>query len=457
SLCTIKALAASLFAVGATVLVIGGASAQDEPLPQTLFTNVNVWNGTSDGLVENARVLVEGNLIKTVGDETLKGGAHAVIIDGGGRTMLPGFIDMHAHLATAEGLPDGRDEWDAYAIGAIAAHNLVLFLDQGFTTVRGAGGPDLGLAKAINAGRIPGPRFYPSGPWLTQTGGHADLGYWTDPVGFKDYSELTETSHVVDGSAEILKAVRYNLRKGATQIKLMAGGGVSSAFDPIHVTQFTEDEIRTAVEAAEDWGTYVLVHAYHDRSVNRAIDAGAKSIEHGALISEATVKRMADEGVVWSLQGFVGFDSFSDPAKMPDFFSELQKAKAIQLFEGWPKVSAWAKKHGVFIVSGGDTFGVELMKKNIENIIIETVLGFTPQEALVHATSNPGKMIKEMGLMDPGLDPYPDGKLGVIEAGAYADLLIVEGNPLEDLTVLRDYQSNLRVIMKDGEFHKNTL
>jgi imidazolonepropionase-like amidohydrolase len=437
-------------------LLVAPAWAQDEAPAQVLFKNVNIFDGKADKLAEGMSVLVEGNLIKQVGKD-LKGRDDAQVIDGGGRTLMPGLIDMHSHLATAEGLPDGRDGWDAYAIGAIAAHNLVLFLEQGFTTTRGAGGPDLGLAKAVKAGRIPGPRFYPSGPWLSQTAGHADLGYWTDPVGFRDYSEMTETSHVVDGRAEVLKAVRYNLRKGATQIKLMAGGGVSSIFDPLNVTQFTEDEIRAAVEAAEDWGTYVLVHAYHDRSVNRAIDAGVKCIEHGALVSEETVKRMADEGIVWSLQGFMGFKSFADPSKMPSFFSEDQKKKAIKLFEGFPQVAAWAKKYGVFIVSGGDTFGVDFVKHNIENVIVETELGFTPFEALKHATSNPGKMLKEMGLMAHELDPYPDGKLGVIEPGAYADLLVVEGNPLEDLTVLRDYRSNLRIIMKDGQFFKNTL
>jgi imidazolonepropionase-like amidohydrolase len=142
---------------------------------------------------------------------------------------------------------------------------------------------------------------------------------------------------------------------------------------------------------------------------------------------------------------------------MPAFFSEDQKNKAIQLYEGFPRVSAWARKHGVFIVSGGDTFGTEFVKHNIENVIVETELGFTPLEALQHATVNPGKMLKEMGFMAPALDPYPDGSLGVIKPGAYADLLIVEGNPLEDLTVLRDYTTNLRLIMKDGMIYKNTL
>ena len=430
--------------------------AQNETPNRVLITNVNLWDGTTDSLNNNQSVLIEGNLIRQIGSSISAPGG-ATVIDGGGRTLMPGLIDMHSHLATAEGLLDGRDEWDAYAIGAIAAHNLVLFLEQGFTTTRGAGGPDLGLAKAIRAGRIPGPRLYPSGPWLSQTGGHADLGYWTDPIDFRDYSELTETSYVVDGRAEILKAVRHNLRKGATQIKLMAGGGVSSVFDPLHVTQFTGDEMRAAVEAAEDSGTYVLVHAYHDRSVNRAIDAGVKSIEHGALISEETVKRMAEEGIVWSLQGFLFYKAYSNPSKMPSYLSEDQKRKATQVFESFHRVAAWARKHGVFIVSGGDTFGTKFVKHNIENVIVETELGFTPFEALQHATYNPGKMLKEMGLMAAGLDPYPDGKLGVIEPGAYADLLIVEGNPLEDLTVLRDYRKNLKVIMKDGRFFKNTL
>jgi imidazolonepropionase-like amidohydrolase len=196
-----------------------GALAEDPP-KLTLITNVNIFDGVNDGLAEGMSVLIEGNLIKTISADAIEADG-ATVIDGGGRTLMPGLIDMHSHLGTAEGLADGRDEWDAYAIGAIAAHNLVLFLEQGFTTTRGAGGPDLGLAKAVKAGRIPGPRFYPSGPWLSQTAGHADLGYWTDTVDFRDYSELTETSHVVDGRDEILKAVRYNLRRGATQIKLM--------------------------------------------------------------------------------------------------------------------------------------------------------------------------------------------------------------------------------------------
>jgi imidazolonepropionase-like amidohydrolase len=420
-----------------------------------LIKNVQVWNGTSDQTV-SANVLVEDNLITQIaaGISPPNG---ATIIDGKGGTLIPGLIDMHSHLGTSEGLDFGRDNYDAFAIGAVAAHSLTSFLDQGFTTTRGAGGPTLGLAKAIKNELIPGPRMYPSGPWLSQTSGHADLGYWSDPVGFEDYSEITETSHVVDGRDEVIKATRYNLRKGATQIKIMAGGGVSSLYDPLNTTQFTLDEMKAIVEICEDWGTYVLAHAYHDRSVNRAIDAGVKCIEHGALLSETTVKRMAEENVVWSIQGLMGFKVFSDPDNIPSFFNEDQRQKAMQLPNGFKQVAAWARKHGVFMISGGDTFGRKFVAQNIENVIVEEELGFTPQEALVHATSNPGKMLKEMGFMAKELDPYPDGRLGVVAPGAYADLLIYNGNPLEDLSVLRDYKNNLKLIMKDGKIYKNTL
>lgn len=433
-------------------MLSGAAMAAQEKSPaQVLFKNVNVFNGTDNKLYKRQSVLVEGNLIKSISDKPIKANAKATVIDGAGRTLMPGLIDMHSHLATGEGLPEGRDDWDAYAIGAIAGRNLIILLDQGFTTTRGAGGPELGLAKAVNAGRIPGPRYFPSGPWLSQTSGHADLGYWTDPIGFKDYSELTETSHVVDGVPEVLRAVRYNLRKGATQIKIMAGGGVSTIFDPLHVVQFTPDEMQAAVQAAKDWGTYVMAHAYHDDSVNRAIDAGVRVIEHGFLMSEKTVKRMEKEGVALSLQGFVGIQSFANPEEIT-FFTEDQRAKARRINESGKKMIQWARKHKLLIVSGGDTFGLQLLNQNIENVIIETELGFTPYEALLHSTSNAAEVLSWSG----ELNPYKDGSLGVIESGAYADLLIVDGNPLEDLTVLRK-RENLRVIMKDGKIYKNTL
>jgi imidazolonepropionase-like amidohydrolase len=439
------------FALGLSWIAFQPSVAQESDLPaQILIKNVEIFDGIQDRLV-SGNVLVEGNLIKAVGKSVEADSSILTVIDGQGRTLMPGLIDMHSHLATGEGLAEGRDDWDAYAIGAIAGRNLVTLLEQGFTTTRGAGGPELGLAKAVNKGRIPGPRYFPSGPWISQTAGHADLGYWTDPVGHKDYSELTETSHVVDGVPEVLRAVRYNLRKGATQIKLMAGGGVSSEFDPLHVTQFTLEEMKAAVQAAEDWGTYVLVHAYHDRSINRAIDAGARTIEHGFLMSEETIQRMAAEGVALSLQGFMGIQSFANPEEIT-FFTDDQRAKARQVNERGKQMIEWARKHNVLIISGGDTFGADLLAKNIENVIIEAEFGFTPFEALKHSTSQAAEVLSWSG----GLNPFKEGPLGVVKEGAYADLLLIDGNPLEDLTVLRD-RDNLTVIMKDGEIYKNTL
>jgi imidazolonepropionase-like amidohydrolase len=231
----------------------------------------------------------------------------------------------------------------------------------------------------------------------------------------------------------------------------MGGGGVSSEFDPLHVTQLTLEEMKAAVQAAEDWGTYVMVHAYHDRSVNRAIDAGARCIEHGFLMSENTIKRMAKEGVALSLQGFVGIQSFAKPEEIT-FFSKDQQAKALRINQNGKKMIELAQKHGVLIVSGGDTFGVDLLEQNIENVIFEVELGFSPYEALKHATSNAAEVLSWSG----ELNPFKEGPLGVIEPGAYADLLVIDGNPLEDLTVLRN-RDNLKVIMKDGKIYKNTI
>jgi imidazolonepropionase-like amidohydrolase len=230
------------------------AQAQDEPR-QVLFTNVNVFDGVNDGLMENVSVLVEGNLILQIGKD-VKARDDAKTIDGGGNTLMPGLINVHSHLCVQEGLPWGRDNWDQMALGAMTGDLLKDFLQQGFTTTRDLGCNTLGIAKAVRAGRIVGPRIFSSGGWLSQTGGHADLGRWNDPLnGAKDDLERAGQNHVVDGVPAVIKATRHNFRGGATQIKIMAGGGVSSEFDPIHMTQFTLDEMKAIVSIAEDYGS----------------------------------------------------------------------------------------------------------------------------------------------------------------------------------------------------------
>ena len=426
------------------------AVAQDAP-NRVLFTNVNIWDGNSDGLQNGMSVLVEGNLVTQIA-ASISVPRDATVIDAGGRTLIPGLIDMHSHLSIMEGMLDGRDSFDQMAMGAMTGSVMRSYLDQGFTTTMDLGGNMLGVAKAVNLGRIPGPRIFPSGGFLSQTGGHGDTGRFNDELDATNRLEEVDFAHIVNGRPEVLQAARHNFRAGATQIKIMGGGGVASEFDPLHAIQFTLDEMKAAVEIAEDYGSFVTVHAYHDGSVNRAIDAGVRLIQHNFLVSEETIIRMKEEGVALSLQGWVALVQFGDVDQIT-FFSPDQKAKGKQVNAGARQMIEWAREHGILIVSGGDMFGQLNAPMQAENLLIEETVGFTPVEILRHATSNAATVLGWTG----GMNPYKYGTLGVIEEGAYADMILVEGNPLEDLSIIRDYTNNFRVIMKDGQIWKNTL
>jgi imidazolonepropionase-like amidohydrolase len=423
--------------------------AQDEAPTQFLFTNVNVWDGTSGGL-QKADVLIQGNLIAQVapGIEAPSG---ATVIDGGGRTLMPGLIDMHSHLCFAEGVEEANSDYDQMAMGAFTGQFMVDYLQQGFTTARDAGCNILSIARAVNRGRIPGPRLYPSGGFLSQTGGHADWGRFNELLGRSPSDmEFYGVGHIVNGRAEVLRAARHNLRAGATQIKIMAGGGVGSQWDPLHMTQFTEYEMRAAVEVAEDYGTYVLIHAYHDRSINRAIDAGIRVVEHGFLMSEETMIRMVEEDVALSLQAVMSIEAFANPEEIT-FFTPDQQEKARQVNTGAVQMLEWARKHGVLLVTGGDMFSSAYGPRQADNLIIMKDYGFAPVEILRTGTSNAAEVLSWSG----GMNPYKDGPLGIIAEGAYADVILVDGDPLEDIDMIgRDH---VRVVIKDGVIYKNTL
>lgn len=439
--------------------------AQGEDKPTLIhIKGVKIWDGRADAVVE-ADVLIENNLVKAVGKDLEADGA--IVIDGKGGTVIPGLIDMHAHHAIHEGMLEGRNSYDQMAIGAITGERLRDYLDQGFTTSRDAGGNVSSVAKAVRLDRIPGPRIYSSGGFISQTGGHADTGMITDQVGDRDILARSGFGHVVNGVAEVKEAVRHNLRGGATQIKVMAGGGVASEFDPIHMTQFTFEEMKAAVDVAADYGTYVLVHAYHDRAVNRAIDAGVRCIEHNFLVSEDTIKRMKKEGVALSIQSVMSLEAFHpDNVAKISFFSADQKSKAVMVNSGASQMLEWALKHDLIMVTGGDMFDAANVNRQIENIMYLKTVGFSNLQALKTATSTAGHVLGWCGGMNPYKDAYPnlteDEKaekgigLGVVEPGSYADLLIIDGNPLEELEILRD-RDNLQLIMQDGKIWKNTL
>lgn len=427
----------------------GFATAEEEKARQVLFSNVNIFDGVSAELIEGGSVLVEGNLIKAVSADTIDA-PDAYAVDGEGRTLMPGLIDMHSHLCIRNGMLEFRDDYDQMANGAYTAIAMQDYLDQGFTTARDAGCNVLGIAKAVNNGIVPGPRIFPSGAFLSQTGGHADTGSFNDIPGDIDDLEAHMFGFIADGIPEVQRAARHNLRNGATQIKVMAGGGVASEFDPLHTTQYSPEELKAIVEVANDYGTYVLVHAYHDRSVNRAIDAGVRVIEHNFLVSEETIIRMKEEGVALSVQAVQSLEAFGNPEAIT-FFSADQKAKATQVNSGARQMMEWAVKHELILVTGGDMFGPDVVRQADNIIWFNDEVAKNPHLSLLTATSNAAEVLTWSG----GMNPYKEGTLGTIAEGGYADIILIDGNPLEDIKALD--RSNVDFVMKDGVVYKNWL
>jgi imidazolonepropionase-like amidohydrolase len=425
------------------------------PKKLTLFTNVNVFDGTNDKLHMNMNVLVEGKLIKTISKEGLMitASANNTIIDGKGMTLMPGIIEAHGHL----GLPIapatiGTDEdWQYVALkSSVLARK---YLDHGWTTVRDAGGMVSGIKKAIDEDVIVGPRVYPSGMFISQTSGHGDFRKFNDPhpntLSTKPFF-FRYYGHLADGVPEVRRSSREELRKGAVHLKLMAGGGISSSYDPLHTTQFSLEEIKAAVDAAKDWGTYVMVHAYTDRAISRSIQAGVKVIEHGQLMTEETAKEMAKKNVWLSTQVF--YATAEPTSEQVAAVGKLGYQKWKSVRDGTIASIKLAKKHGIKIAFGTDLWG-PAMNAGIANEFIARKKFFSNYEILQQATSINGELLRLTGK----LNPYPQGPIGVIEKGAYADLLVINGNPLEKIELLTQPKESIKLIMKNGEIYKNTL
>jgi imidazolonepropionase-like amidohydrolase len=321
---------------------------------------------------------------------------------------------------------------------------------RGFTTVRDVGGPAFGLKTAIDEGIIQGPRIYPSGAMITVTSGHGDFRQLTDLPrtigGMLARMEQIGGAMVADSPDEVRVRVREQLMQGASQVKLTAGGGVSSPFSPIDVTTFTRAELRAAVEAAENCGTYVVAHAFTPAAIRMAIDAGVKCIEHGFLMDEATAKLIAEKGVWLSLQ------PLPDGLRLGFPVGSVQRAKADEVWPGIAKTYEMAKKYKIKTAWGTDVLLSAALAKQQGAILASLVRWYSPAEALVMATSANAELLDVSGKRNP----YA-GKLGVVEEGALADLLLVDGNPLEDINLVADADKNFLLIMKDGTIYKNAL
>lgn len=433
------------------------AAAEDEkPKKQILFTNVDVFDGFNEDLIKDANVLVEGNVITTVSTDPIDV-PDAFVVDATGKTMTPGLIDMHTHIVfmTPEGTNSYQDEWDAPGGGAMAAQAIRDdFLMKGITTIRDIAGNSRGIARASQRGILVAPRIYTSGAVLSHTGGHGDWGDRND-LEVSDYGAQVQHSIIVNNRDDVIEGSRRNYRNGAHFTKIMAGGGVASRFDPLEILGATKEEMEAAVEIAKDYGTYVAVHAYHDGSYQRALDAGVRSFEHGFLVSEDIVKQMAAKGedVTWSFQCYMSINSFGSYESMPDFFTHEQKLKGVSVGKGARKAAKMMRDNGVFIVGGADMFGPGLQEKVKEDITCYVnEAGFTAAEALKFRTGNAGKVLKWSG----SLDPYPTYALGTIAPDSYADILLWDGNPLEDIDLILD-EDKLLLVMKDGLAYKNTL
>jgi imidazolonepropionase-like amidohydrolase len=323
-------------------------------------------------------------------------------------------------------------------------------LMRGFTTVRDMGGPAFGLKQAIDIGLLAGPRIYPSGAIITVTSGHGDFRPFTDLPrqvgGPLTRMEVTGGSMVADSPDEVRMRAREQLMQGASQVKLTAGGGVASPHSPLDVSTFTLEELVAAVEAAGNWGTYVAVHAYTSEAIQRAIEAGVKVIEHGHLMDEATAQLMAERGIWLSTQPF----DAENAAKFPP--GSVQSEKAQEVFAGTDRVYTLARQYGIKTAFGTDIlFSAELAKR--QGVLLTNLTRwYTPAEALAMATSVNAELLQLTGLRNP----YP-GTLGVVEEGAMADLLLVDGNPLEDIDLIADPGRNFLVIMKGGVVYKNAM
>ena len=414
-----------------------------------LIKNVNVFDGENEKLKMGHDVLVENNLIKQVGKGLSAEGA--VIIDGGGRTLTPGFIDAHTHIALIAPFDQLENEYTGIYVGAAGGQMAENMLMRGFTTVRDAGGASIGIQRAIDDGWFPGPRVFSSGAFITQTSGHLDMRDRTNPHkhagGHHSHAQAIGHYAAIDGEAEMLAATRQQFRGGATQIKLATNGGISAVYSPLDLDQFTDDELGAAAHVAESFGSYFMVHAYYDGAVSRAIDFGAKSIEHGHMMTEESVRKMAENDVYLVVEALM---SLSDGS--PDFTPEQQKKFQLAK-DGFMKMIELAKKHKLRIALGSDTF---LSKEAYDLQALEWTARaklFDSAEVMKQATSIGAELIELSGERNR----YKEGPLGVIKEGAYADIVIVDGNPLKDVTILSSPEKNLKLIMKDGVIYKNTL
>lgn len=378
-------------------------------------------------------VLVEGGAIREVSDRPIAS-ASAQAVDLGGRTLLPGLIDCHVHVIAATANLGQNAAMPNSLVAAHAARIMKGMLQRGFTSVRDAGGADIGLVLAQQAGLIRGPRLFISGKALTQTGGHADYRGRFDRRPADTYPDRLGTlGRVADGVTEVRRAAREEIKAGANFIKIMANGGISSPTDPIHFYGYSREEIRAAVEEAEAAGTYVLAHLYTDDAIRRAVECGVRSVEHGNLVTAQTARLMKDSGA-FAVPTLVTFEALTEEGAAlglpPESVAKIDAVRnaglrSLEIF----------RDAGVTMGYGTDLLGDMHRHQSREFAIRAQVL--PARDIIASATSIAARIV--------GME----GRLGVVRPGALADLVVVEGDPLRDVSVLA---TGIRAVIQDGAF-----
>ncbi len=418
------------------------------------ITHANVFDGLNDSYRENVSVVIEDDHVLEITEEDISEGNFERVIDAGGKTVIPGLVDSHVHLMFG----DGRlDELTVHGV-----RNARNFLYAGFTTVRDAGGAVYGIKKGIDDGIIEGPRIFPSYSFISQTCGHGDFRESRGAARIADHiytspNLMNGQSYIADGVPEVLKAVREQLFMGASQIKIMAGGGLSSQYDPVQTQQYTLEEMKAAVSAASDYGTYVMAHLYTTESIKRALKAGVKSFEHAHLLDDEAARIAQAQDVF--IVPCPNFKQSPKKTDKPDEAGGEKKSASGNLYKDIARKALFAgveiqaeliNKYDLNIAYGTDF--IERFSKGIVRTddLVSYAERFGNYRALRSATGDAGRL----SAFTTYQNPYPEGKIGVLEGGAFADLLIVDGDPLKDISVLTDPE-NIRLIMKGGKIYKD--
>jgi imidazolonepropionase-like amidohydrolase len=414
-----------------------------------VFENVRIFDGTSDQLSAPSNVQVTGNTITAISTLPIAqvAGDQVAVIAGRGGTLMPGLIDAHTHIMFETVSQVAVLTGDIGFVNVAAVKAAGDMLQRGFTSIRDLGGPVFGLKRGIDAGLVAGPRIWPSGAFISQSGGHGDFRLPNDlPArpGDYTYSERVGGAAIADSPDLVRQRAREQLALGASQIKLMAGGGVASSYDPLDVTQYTVPELRAAVEAAENWGTYATVHAYTPRAVRQALEAGVRCIDHGHLLDEPTAALMAEKNIWWSLQPFLD----DRPSPYPD--GSANRTKQLEMYRGTDTAYGLARKLKIRTAWGTDTLFEPAIAAIRGKQLSKMTRWYSSAEVLRMATSVNAELLALSGPRSP----YA-GTLGVVKAGALADLLLVDGDPIANIRLVEDPERSFKVIMKDGVIHKN--